>query len=91
MLGIYEYVRYDTFRQCFIALNFANHEVSKAKSSMIFLFINHGPYCLATLYSGYSPKINPFVLLIGPLLIQNLFIFLMDPDGFKKIQRVLYG
>ena len=41
ILSIYEYVRYDTFGQCFIALNFANHEVSKAKNSMISLFINH--------------------------------------------------
>ena len=58
MLSIYEYERYDTFGQCFIAINFANHEVSKARSSIFSLFINHDRYCLATLYSGYSPKIN---------------------------------
>ena len=91
MLSIYEYVRYDTFGQCFIALNFANHEVSKARSSMISLFINHDRYCLATLYSGYSPKINLFMLFFGLLFIQNLFILLMDPDCFKKVQKVPYG
>ena len=52
MLSIYEYDRCDTFGQCFTALDFANHEVSKARSSMI---INHDQYCLATLYSGFSP------------------------------------
>ena len=31
MLSIYKYIKYDTFGQCFIALNFANHEVYKAK------------------------------------------------------------
>ena len=31
MLSIYEYIRYDTFGQCFIALTFANHKVSKAQ------------------------------------------------------------
>ena len=85
--SIYKYVRYDTFGQCFIALNFANHEVSKARSSMISFFINHDQYCLTTLYSGYSPKINLFMLFFGPLFIQNLFILLMDLDGFKKVRR----
>ena len=32
ILSIYEFIRYDTFGQYFIALNFANHEVSKAKN-----------------------------------------------------------
>ena len=31
MLSIYEHIRYDTFGECFIALNFANHKVPKAK------------------------------------------------------------
>ena len=91
MLSIYEYVRYDTFGQCFIALNFANHEVSKARSSMISLFINHDQYCLATLYSGYSPKINRFMLFFGPFSYKIFSILLIYPDGFKKVQRVLYG
>ena len=87
MLSIYEYERYNTFGQCFIALNFASYEVPKAGST-ISLFINHDQYCLAILYSGYSPKIYLFMLFFSPLFIQNLFILLMDPDGFKKVQRV---
>ena len=58
---------------------------------MISLFINNDRYYLATLYSGYSPKINLFMLFFGPLFIQNLFILLIDPDGFKNVQRVPYG
>ena len=43
MLSIYEYmyISHDTFGQCSIALNSANHEVFKAKNSMIFLYVNH--------------------------------------------------
>ena len=88
ILSIYENVKYDTFRQFFIALKFANHKVFQARSSMISFFINHDQYCLAILYSGYSPKIYLFMLFFSPLFIQNLFILLMDPDGFKKVQRV---
>ena len=32
---------------------------------------------------------STYMLFFGPLFIQNLFILLMDPDGFKKVQRVL--
>ena len=73
MLSIYEYETYNIFGQCFIALNLANHVVSKARSSMISLFINHDQYCLATLYSGYSPPKNFFMLFFCLLFIQNLF------------------
>ena len=58
---------------------------------MFSLFIIYDHYCLATLYSSYSLKINLFILFLVPYSYKIFSIFLIDPDGFKKVQRVPYG